>query len=186
MTDQKYDVSCVLALNMCEEERTILDDAHFQGLDVSDCYNELRQAAFDYFWDGETPEEEFKEECWVLSNKDYETYLDCWDRHPLHMAAGRGLVDELDELIKSGTDLDDMDDRCKTAIDVAANEEVRGAMQSVLQVRILQSMTASSIGGWSPDPRHADAQFDQRVSEAMSQGQGLEPQRQQAGARMRL
>lgn len=49
------------------------DDLHFNHEDYSD---ELRQAAFDEYWDGETPEDEFKEECWQDSYTSYQAYLE--------------------------------------------------------------------------------------------------------------
>lgn len=107
---------------------------------------------------------------------------------PLHMAARMdNQVDQKTEicrhLIQHGADPSIAGMNGKTAIDVAANEQVRGVMQSEVQVRVLQSMTAGL--GWSPDPKEVDAQFERRYAEA-SQGQGMEPQRQQASARMRL
>lgn len=151
MTDQKFNVASVLSLNMCEEERTILDDAHFQGLDASDCYYELRQAAFEYYWDGETPEEEFKEGCWNESHDNYQSYLGCWDRHPLHMAAGRGLAEELDELIKSGADLDDMDEKFKNAVEFAANDAIRDRIL-LGRTEVLDARTTKIVDTWSPSP----------------------------------
>lgn len=50
----------------------------------------------------------------------------------------------------------------------------------------LDHATQQAAGAWSPDPKEADAQFDRRFAEAQAQSQGIEPQRQQATARMRL
>ncbi len=87
-------------------------------------------------------------------------------------------------LIQHGADPNIPGINGKTAFDVAANRQVKGAMEAEMQMLVLQSMTASSVGSWSPDPKEADAQFDRKFAEAMSQGQGIESSRQQA--RMRL
>lgn len=60
-----------LDLNLCEEERDLLIQAVKNEWSVGDLYDELRQAAFDHCYDGETEVKEWKEETWVTSYEDY-------------------------------------------------------------------------------------------------------------------
>lgn len=62
----------------------------------------------------------------------------------------------------------------------------RPDLLSEREAMALKANTQHAAGAWSPDPKEADAQFDRRFAEAQAQSQGVEPQRQQATARMRL
>lgn len=66
----------------------------------------------------------------------------------------------------------------------ATCEYLRQRRNTELEAAQLQQETKRAVGAWSPDPKEADAQFERRYTEALNQGQGMEPNRQQA--RMRL
>jgi hypothetical protein len=68
------------------EEMEILDRCAAECDSFEDYADELKQAAFDYFWDGETDVDDFKEECWQLSYKTYKSYV---ETHPTFIAVER-------------------------------------------------------------------------------------------------
>lgn len=98
-----------LGLNLCEEERDLLIQAAKNDWSVSDLYDELRQAAFDHGWDGETDEEEWKEDTWVDSAKDYEAFLSAANEYPLHFAVASGDAEWAGDLLRTGHTLQDTD-----------------------------------------------------------------------------
>jgi hypothetical protein len=71
---------------ICTEEVEILDRYATEGDSFEDYSDELKQAAFDHFWDGETNAEDFKEQCWQLAYGTYKSYV---ETHPTFMAIER-------------------------------------------------------------------------------------------------
>lgn len=64
-------------------------------------------------------------------------------------------------------------------------ETIINRRQAEIEAEQLSTLTKEAAGAWSPDPKEADVQFERRYAEACH-GQGMEPQRHQAAARMRL
>lgn len=75
------------------EEMEILDRCAVEGNSFEDYADELKQAAFDYFWDGETDVDDFKEECWQLSYRIYQSYV---ETHPTFVAVERARQEACD------------------------------------------------------------------------------------------
>jgi len=82
-------VDAALQLNLCDGERLVLDEAYSNDCDVDDYYDELRKAAFDHYYDGETDEDEWIEDAWANSYDDYKQYLQTWKDHPDQMLKAR-------------------------------------------------------------------------------------------------
>lgn len=93
-----------------DKERAILDSiledeetvASFKDLPVTheDYCDELQQAAFEAFFDGETDPEEWKEQTWQDSYKDYQDYLEAHTyQGMLELACANGNLDVVREII---------------------------------------------------------------------------------------
>jgi ankyrin repeat protein len=106
--------------NLCDEEMKILDHCAMNDEDFEDYYFELRQAAFDDKWDGETDEEQFKEEVWQSSYRAYQNYLTEWQEHPLRVSLERGQEEYFVNMINSGADLGVRDGDGRSLLHVAA------------------------------------------------------------------
>lgn len=103
MTDTtKLTLKEALEFNLCEGELDLLNEAVLEDSSVDNYYDELRQAAFDQHWDGESPEEEFKEECWEVSYDNYQSYFIAAKEHPLHVAAMSDVVEWAEQLLHEG------------------------------------------------------------------------------------
>lgn len=89
-------------------------------------------------------------------------------------------ISDVDLVLKNLISLNDME---PGEVDQSLFSYLSDRRQSELEAAQLESEAQQAAGAWSPDPREADAQFERRYAEA-SQGQEIEPQRQQA--RMRL
>lgn len=96
--------------NMSEEEMVILDRCAMAGDDIEDYFDELRQAAFDHYWDGETDEEEFKEEAWQDGYPSYQNYIAEWNSRPLFASLERGHEDYFINAIEDGASANVLDD----------------------------------------------------------------------------
>jgi len=118
----KLDVREALYLNMSDDERVILLEAARQDLGVDDFYDELRQAAFDNYYDGETDREQWMEEAWQVGYDDYVSFLATTKTHPLHLAAAFDNVPWAIELLDAGADLNATDSEGKRPLDFATDK----------------------------------------------------------------
>jgi len=170
-----------LGLNLCEEERDLLIEAAKNHWSVDDLYVELRQAAFDYYYDGQTDEEEWKEEAWVSSYKDYEGFLTAATEYPLHVAVACGDAQWAGDLLKAGRTPQDPDSEGTTPTDLLgrpgndqSDQVVRAHNRSQLLDELLPAANA-----WKP-PEGGFGVDAQRQISAATKAHGQDGQTQEA------
>lgn len=100
-------IGAMTAPGLMDDEYSILDEAHRDGVALDDLQWDLMEVAWNVYGDEDDDAmESFMDETWNLNRENYETYLVAWDALPLHMAAGRGDIDTLRELLdEPGRDL---------------------------------------------------------------------------------
>lgn len=143
---EKLSVSEAFALNLSEEERSLLLGASQEGLSTDDLHDELRSAAFDNYWDGETPEEEFKDDCWQNAYKDYVSFLATAKEYPLHFSVLAGHEQNIFKHCSQGAsasaedrdgltpiDMATLDDRALVGVDILKGLVRRKALSQIAQ-----------------------------------------------------
>ncbi|WP_329888693.1 hypothetical protein [Stenotrophomonas sepilia] len=175
-----------LGLNLCEEERDLLIQAAKNDWSVGDLYYELRLAAFDEHWDGETDEEEWKEDTWVDSAKDYEAFLAAATEYPLHFAVACGDAEWAGDLLKAGRTPQDADSEGTTPTDLLGrhgNDQSDQVIRAHNRAKLLDSMLPPA-SAWKPPEGGFGADAQRQVGAAMKahgqDGQTLEAPRLRA------
>ena len=175
-----------LGLNLCEEERNLLIEAAKNHWSVDDLYVELRQAAFDYHYDGRTDEEGWKEEAWVSSYKDYEGFLAAATEYSLHFAVACGDAQWAGDLLKAGRTPQDPDSEGTTPTDLLGrrgNDQSDQIVRAHNRAKLLDSLLPP-VNAWRPPERGYAAQAQRDLAEAMkgeSQATVQEVPRQRQG-----
>ena len=176
-----------LDLNLCEEERDLLIQAAKNDWSVGDLYDELRQAAFDEHWDGETDEEEWKEDTWVDSAKDYEAFLTSANEYPLHFAVACGDAEWAGDLLKAGRTPQDADSKGTTPTDLLGkrgNEQSDQVIRAHNRAQLLESVLPPA-NAWKPPEGGFQAEAQRLINAAMK-AQGGEGETQQPRIRQRF
>ncbi len=170
-----------LGLNLCEEERDLLIQAAKNDWSVEELYDELRQAASDHYYDGEADEEEWKEETWVTSYKDYHAFLFAAKEYPLHVAVACGDPQWADDLLKAGRTPQDPDSEGTTPTDLLgrprndqSDQVVRVHNRATLLDELLPAANA-----WKPPEGGFGADAQRQIS-AATKAQGQDNQTQEA------
>lgn len=170
-----------LCLNLCEEERDLLMQAAKNDWSVSDLYDDLRQAAFDWYWDGETDEEEWKEDTWVDSAKDYEAFLAAATEYPLHFAVAWGDAEWAGDLLKSGRTPQDADSEGTTPTDLLGrhgNDQSGQVIRAHNRSKLLDELLPAA-NAWKPPEGGLGADAQRQVGVAMK-AHGQDGQTQEA------
>lgn len=176
-----------LGLNLCEEERDLLIQAAKNDWSVSDLYDELRQAAFDWHWDGETDEEEWKEDTWVESAKDYEAFLAAANQYPLHFAVACGDAEWAGDLIQAGRTPQDPDSEGTTPtafLGRPGNDQSDQVIRSHIRAKLLDSVLPPA-NAWKPPEGGYAAQAQRDLAAAMK-GEGNAPVQEASRQRQRF
>jgi len=171
-----------LCLNLCEEERDLLIQAAKNDWSVSDLYDELRQAAFEWYWGGETDEEEWKKDTWVDSAKDYEAFLAAANQYPLHFAVACGDAEWVGDLIHAGHALEDADSEGMASMALLGqrgNEQSDQVIRAHSRAKLLDSLLPPA-NAWKPPAggfaaqAHRDLQSALKSADEQADGQSME------------
>ncbi|ENB4187161.1 hypothetical protein A7X97_13695 [Stenotrophomonas sepilia] len=175
-----------LGLKLCEQERDLLIQAVKNDWSVDELYDELRQAAFDHYYDGKTDEEEWKEETWVTSYKDYVAFLTAATEYPLHFAVASGDAEWAGDLLKSGRTPQDADSEGTTPTDLLGrhgNDQSDQVIRAHNRAKLLDSILPPA-NAWKPPEGGFGADAQRQVGAAMKahgqDGQTLEAPRLRA------
>jgi len=170
-----------LGLKLCEQERDLLIQAVKNDWSVDELYDELRQAAFDHYYDGQTDEEEWKEETWVTSYKDYEAFLTAATEYPLHFAVAFGDAEWAGDLLKSGRTPQDADSEGTTPTDLFGrhgNDQSDQVIRAHNRSKLLDELLPA-VNAWKPPEGGFGADAQRQVSAAMKD-HGQDGQTQEA------
>jgi len=168
-------------LNLCEEERDLLIQAVKNDWSVDELYDELRQAAFDHYYDGQTDEEEWKEETWLTSYKDYEAFLTAATEYRLHFAVASGDAEWAGDLLKSGRTPQDEDSEGTTPTDLLGqrgNEQSDQVIRAHNRAKLLDELLPAA-NAWKPPEGGFGADAQRQVGAAMK-AHGQDGQTQEA------
>lgn len=170
-----------LGLNLCEEERDLLIQAAKADWSISDISDELRQASFDHYYDGQTGEEEWKEETWKISYEDYEAFLTAATEYPLHFAVACGDAGWAGDLLKAGRTPQDADSEGTTPTDLLGrhgNDQSDQVIRAHNRSKLLDELLPAA-NAWKPPEGGLGADAQRQVGVAMK-AHGQDGQTQEA------